>query len=92
MENYYLVEYDEDEDEYIVYFGNTEHDEFNAAWIAAFIRKDDANEYVDFKNDQIDRVPNELPDNDPLLDPDWDDPMVDDLLEQFDKTNKDFYS
>lgn len=83
MDNFYFAEYDEDEDEYIVYYGNN-IGEFNAMWIAAFIREEDANEYVDFKNDQKERDPNIVSDE-YLLDPEWDEQVEEDLVSRFSK-------
>lgn len=84
MDSFYFCEYDEDDDEYIVYFGNN-IGEFNAMWIAAFIREEDANEYVDFKNDMRERNPNMLSDEDVLIDPDWDEDTAEDLVTRFNR-------
>ena len=83
MENHYFLEYDEAEDEFIVYFG-TNSDDFNASWIAAFIKEEDADEYVTWKNNCLEeQEPNTL-DND-VIDPEWDEPLEEDLVARFSK-------
>lgn len=75
-ESYYFAEFESDLDAYVVYFGRPDN-LFMAVFVAEFLSEDDTNEYVEWKNEQLDLSYNRT------VDYEEDEETVADLVEQF---------
>jgi hypothetical protein len=81
-ESFYFAEFESDLDAYVVYFGRSEN-MFMAVFIAEFQNEEDADEYVDWKNEQLDTSYNRVSDLD-----NEDEETVADLVDQFVQNDK----